>query len=38
MIRIKKNYETSTVFYQKDGIKVTAGNTTELGGIELKVK
>jgi hypothetical protein len=38
MIKIKKNYEDSTVYYQKDQIKVIAGNTTDLDGLELKVK
>lgn len=38
MIKIKKDYEASTVYYQKDQIQVIAGNKTDLGALELSIE
>lgn len=37
-IELKKHYRDSTVYFRKDGIRVVAGQTFDLGGIKLGIK
>ena len=37
-IEVKKNYEDSTVYYRKDGIRVIEGQKMDLGDIKLSIK